>query len=507
MATNINMVSHTVESYKMPFENRVWHNYPGQPDGGVGTALSGTLDYPSLTGRVLDDGTTQLSQVAYNGFGKPTSIIDPVGRQTLLTYDANQIDLLKVQQKTAVGNATIASFTYNSQHEPLTYADVAGQTTTYAYDMTGELIQVTDEYNSGGYLTRIVNPNGKTPASFTYDSVGRIATRTDSEGLTVSFAYDALDRITQETYPDGTTRQYTWNMLDLASVKDRQGRTTQYTYDAVRHLTGIVDPIGRQTQFTYYENGRLKSLTDPNGNMTTWTIDLQNRITRKQFADGSQVTDTYEKTTSRVKSITDVLGQVKQYSYTQDDQLAGIDYLNAVNPTPKVQFTYDPYFRRLASMTDGNGTRIYQYQPPGAPGALRLAQESGPYQNDSIRYQYDALGRVIARTVDSSAESFAYDTLSRVISHASALGPIDMSYLGETTQITSRQLRGGTPGATWAHDSNTNDRRLIAITNAGDSRSYRYTTTPENILTHIAESGSPDGAIPAQTWDYTYDQS
>jgi RHS repeat-associated protein len=513
VSSNINMVSHTVESYKMPFENRVWHNYPGQPDGGIGTALSGTLDYPSLTGRVLDDGTTQLSQIAYNSLGKPTGAIDPVGRQTLFTYDPNQIDLLKVQQKTAAGNATVASFTYNSQHEPLTYTDAAGQTTTYAYDVVGNLIQATDplglvtkyEYNSGGYLTRLVDPNGKTATSLTYDSAGRIATRTDSEGLTVSYSYDALDRITQETYPDGTTRQYTWNKLDLASVKDRRGRTTQYTYDAVRNLTDITDPMGRQTQFTYYENGLLKSLIDPTGNVTTWTIDLQNRVTGKQYADGSQWSYTYEKTTSRLKSITDALGQVKQYNYTQDDQLAGIDYANAVNPTPSVRFAYDPSFRRVVSMTDGGGTRAYQYQPLGSPGALSLAQESGPYQNDGIGYQYDALGRLIGRTVDTNAETFAYDSLSRLTSHLNALGAFDLSYLGETGQITSRQLRGAAARTAWSYDTNTNDRRLTAISNSGAARGYQYTTTPEYIISHIAETATSGAAAPTQAWDYTYD--
>lgn len=513
--TNILMVSHTIESVKMPFENRVWHNYPGQPNAGIGTAIAGTLDYPSLTGRVLDDGTTQLSQVTYNTLGKPTAMIDPVGRQTLFTYDANEIDLLKVQQKTAAGNSTIASFTYNSQHKPVTATDAAGQTSTYLYNPSGDLIQTTDalgrvtkyEYNGGGYLTRIVNPNGKTAASFTYDTTGRIASRTDSEGRTVSFAYDPLDRLTQETYPDGTTRQYTWNKLDLASVTDRQGRVKQYTYDAVRNLIGMTDPMGRQTQFTYYENGALKSLIDPNGNVTTWTIDLQGRVTGKQYADGSQSSNAYEKTTSRVKSSTDARGQVKQYTYALDDQLAGIDYTNVINPTPSVKFTYDPYFSRLASITDGGGTRTYQYQPLGAPGALRLAQESGPYQNDAIGYQYDALGRLIGRTVDSSTESFAFDSLSRLTSTVGPLGAFDLAYLGETGQLASRQLRGAATGTAWSYDTNANDRRLTAIANGGAARGYQYTTTPENLVTRIVETAASDGAAPTQTWDYSHDQA
>ena len=47
------------------------------------------------------------------------------------------------------------------------------------------------------------------------------------------------------------------------------------------------------------------------------------------------------------------------YAYAKDDRLTGITYTGAVNPTPNVSFTYDPYFPRLASMTDGTGTRQY----------------------------------------------------------------------------------------------------------------------------------------------------
>ena len=61
----------------MPFENRVWNNYPGQ------TWAAGTVNTtsykPSMVARVLDDGTTQLLQYSYNNFGKTTKMTDPLG--------------------------------------------------------------------------------------------------------------------------------------------------------------------------------------------------------------------------------------------------------------------------------------------------------------------------------------------------------------------------------------------------------------------------------------------
>ncbi len=178
-----------------------------------------------------------------------------------------------------------------------------------------------------------------------------------------------------------------------------------------------------------------------------------------------------------------------------------------MNPTPGVRFAYDPYFRRRVSMTGGEGTTTYEYQPAGSPGALKLAKVSGPSPNATIAWQYDALGRTIGRTVGSSAESFTYDTLGRVASHASDLGAFDIAWLGQTTQITGRTLRGGTVETDWTYDTNTNDRRLTAIANSGAARGYRYTTTPQNIIAQIVETAAADSVWPAQTWNYSHDDA
>lgn len=73
--------------------------------------------------------------------------------------------------------------------------------------------------------------------------------------------------------------------------------------------------------------------------------------------------------------MTDALGQIKQYAYANDNRLTGVAYSNAVNPTPNVAFSYDPYLPRVASMTDGNGATQYSYAGSSSFGALRLQQE------------------------------------------------------------------------------------------------------------------------------------
>ena len=187
--------------------------------------------------------------------------------------------------------------------------------------------------------------------------------------------------------------------------------------------------------------------------------------------------------------------------------MAGIAYTNAVNATPNVSWKDDPYFVRPVSMTDGTGATAYTYQPIGALGALQLAQADGPYNNDTIGYAYDALGRPVTRTVGGSPETFGYDAINRPTTEGNALGTFNLGYLGQTGQLASQLLQGGAVGTSWTYDTNENDRRLKAITNSGATRSYQLTTTPESDITQISEIAGAGSAFPSQTWSYSVDDS
>ena len=248
LAINGNWVSitgDTVESIKYPLENRIWFTYPNQTSG-LGAGASGTYEQPNGTGRVLDDGTTQLTLKDYNTLGNVTRRVDALGRETTYEYDPNLIDVLRVKQKSsATATTLLASFTYNSQHLPLTATNAAGQTTTFTYNAAGQVTTVTNALNqkttyvyaANGNLTTVTNANNKTAMTYTYDAFNRVATRTDSEGYAIAYTYDAFDRVTRETYPDTTHRDSVYDKLDRVSMTDRLGRATLYTYDALRRLT------------------------------------------------------------------------------------------------------------------------------------------------------------------------------------------------------------------------------------------------------------------------------
>jgi YD repeat-containing protein len=134
--SSLGQTSGIKESVLEPLESRVWFAYAGQ----ASTVVEGTNGQPSIVARVLDDGTSQITRLEYNSFGKTTKVTDPIGRISRFTYSTNEIDLLEVRQQigtNAANTELLASFIYNSSHLPLTTVDAAGQTNYFEYNANG----------------------------------------------------------------------------------------------------------------------------------------------------------------------------------------------------------------------------------------------------------------------------------------------------------------------------------------------------------------------------------
>src|SRR5207302_9977757 len=120
---------------------------------------------------------------------------DPVGRLTSYTYDTNNVDLLTVYQKNPAGVSTdpsgaaadkVASYIYNSLHEPLTATDAAGKITTYTYRSDGH-----------GQLQSVQNAKGETTI-YGYGPVTGVPT--DDLASDASQTYNNTSTVTSLTY-------------------------------------------------------------------------------------------------------------------------------------------------------------------------------------------------------------------------------------------------------------------------------------------------------------------
>ena len=465
---NSGLASGILESEKDQLESRVWYTYPGQS---FPTSTGSSADR-SAVARVLDDGSSQIYRYEYNTVGKVTKVTDPLGRVTTNTYSTNLIDLLEVRQVVGSTTELLSSFTYNSQHLPLTSVDAAGQTNFFGYNSYGQLTATTNAlnqtvtmfYDTNGYLTNITGALPGATTSFTYDGYGRVRTVTDSEGFTVTTDYDAADRPTKVTYPDGTYEQIVYDALDPVLTKDRRGHWTKKYYDSLRRLTDVEDALGRLTHFEWCNCGTLESIIDPLNHTTTWLRDLRGRVTAKIYPDTTQVNYTYETSTSRLRKVTDAKNQSTVYDYYVDNNLKQVTYTNAVVATPTVSFTYETNYNRILTMTDGNGTNTYSYYAVtnGQLGAGKLHSLDGPWANDTITYAYDELGRVKSRTIDNVAVDMTYDPLGRVTVVTNALGTFTNNYVNTTPRVSSMVYPNGQT-TTFSYFGNTNDQRLQTI--------------------------------------------
>jgi RHS repeat-associated protein len=508
---DMNVTSRILEGVKPALENRIWYAYPGQVSGWD----MGTSSQASYAARVLDDGSTQLYKYEYNAVGKLTKVTDPLNRVTIYGYGTNNvldsipatgtgIDLLQVQQQNGASTDLLESMTYNAQHQPLTMADAAVQTTNFSYDTNGNLQTVVtpprgsltlaqrtttylyyaDNASLGpGRLQQITGPISGATTSFAYDGYGRVHTATESDGYALTTDYDNFDRPTQLTYPDGTYEQRTYNRLDIDSSRDRLGRWTRYFYDAVRHLILTRDPLGQVVTYQWCICDTLDKLIDANGNATSWARDPENRLTSETRADSTQTLFTYENTTSRLKRRMDAKGQYRDTAYFKDDTVQQISYPNSSPTTPTVSFTYESAYKRLATMVDGTGTTSYTYYPVtigGTLGATQLATVTGPLSNSTIAYSYDELGRLSGRSINSVAATSVYDELGRVTSVTNALGSFTYGYVNQTSRLQSVTYPNGQTGG-YSYFPNSGDHRLQEILN------------------------QKTGSVTISKFDYTYD--
>jgi RHS repeat-associated protein len=497
-ADSFTVSGYQIQSIKQPLESRVWYEHVAE----TFTNGTGADGRPAMTGRVLDNGTSQINRYEYNHRGRTTRHVDPLGREKIYEYDNNDFDLVRVKTKSVQSEVVVAAHTYNSQHLPLVSTNAANQETAYAYNALGQLETITLPERDGiiedrtitytydseaGRLAGSSEPGGRT-FSYSYDSYGRIQTTTDFEGYSLNFDYDSLDRLVKVTYPDETTEEWQYERLDSAREKDRLGRWSLSIYDALRRLIATQDPSGKQVEWGYCECGTLNRIIGPNGTSTVREYDLQGRLSKEIRADDSFTEYEYD-SLGRIAKVTDAKDQETHYLYSLDNALLGLSYSNEEVSTTDVTFSYadpstgllDPH-GRVRQVTDGIGTTVYTYHPPGQLGALLLESVDGPLSNDTVSYDYDARGRVVARTLGTTTTAWNYDNQGRLRAITDPIGTFEFKYDGASNRFA-----------------------FIRYPN-GQTSTYKYFAAADDYQLQQIHHRSPDGSN-LNKFDFVFDQA
>lgn len=312
-----------------------------------------------------------------------------------------------------------------------------------------------------------------------YDSFGNVGTVTEINptGGTRVTKHDYINNTTKwiiglhasESSSAGQiSRTFDVNGRVISVIKD--GVPTGFTYDANGNVASKTMPSGAIYKYSNYKLGVPQTESNPLSIVVNRVVDDAGNVVAETNGEGSTTTFTYD-SMNRLTSIKPELGQSKSINYTPTSRTATRGAL--VEKT-----LYDP-FGRLASVTLAGITTLYQYD-----GLGRRTFVSDPGVTTGVRYQYDALGRVIRITnADSTFQSISYYAGSQsVTDERGKVTTLNFRAYGDPNK---RQLMGiiaPESNASISITRNAHDQ-IESIAQAGLKRTYGYDS--HNYLTSV----------------------
>lgn len=554
--------------------------------GAASNRLDRTIDYePSQTYR--SNLYTWTNGLVY-------SHTDPLGLTTVNTWDALQrlrrvdypdgtyvtntylnLDLVQVRDRMGFSN----SFGYNSVRQLVAATNANGAVTrygycscgslnavtnafgtpiqaitTYSWDLQGHLLQtvgpdlytVTKNYNALGQVTNITdglmsttnwynnqglqmassNAFGQVAAAI-YDTLDRATNTVDGNAVTTTNTFDNLDRLLTRGYPDGGVERfvYAFGTNSPISYTNQLGtNVVNFTYDSLARKTLEVYPGLRTNVFSYDAANNLLTLTDGKSQVTAWNYDQYGRSTNKVDAAGNVIFICQYDADNRLTNRWTPAKLGTTYSYDPVGNLTNVVY--AVSPS--ISLAYDP-LNRLTNMTDAVGTTRYTYT-----GAGLLLTEDGPWNDDTITYNYNSMRLRTSLSLQAPnaspwAESYVYDSAERLSGVTSPAGTF--SYLYDSTRhlqvssidlpnsayitnsfnsvsrLLSTILKNNTNGVLNAHSYayNLDGQRTFLTNIAGDYRNYVYDNIGQLISANGFEANGTNRL--QEQLSYVYDSS
>ena len=248
--------------------------------------------------------------------------------------------------------------------------------------------------------------------AFAPDTVGNLATVTDSHGHTTATSYQWGVPSSVSTPTMGISR--TINSDGTVAEESRGGQTTGFTYDAVGRLRVTTPPAGAAATTDYAADGSSVTMSRSNSSVTT-TVDGFGRPLSTMDAVGVQTFTDYDVEGRRTfQSAPFTGGTPGGNAFTYD----ALGRLTSIRHADNTTVTYS-YSGTDVAVTDENGhTTTQHWETFGAPGNGRLASVRDA-ANQLWSYQYNALGsltRVIAP--EGPDRTWAYNGSNQVTSES-----------------------------------------------------------------------------------------
>lgn len=463
------------ETDRTIIESTTVHNNRGQVDRQY---VSQDLATSSINGYKTPESGWKYSSYVYDGLGRVTSTTGADGTSTSTDYSTAWQQLV-TNPRGYKHRYYYNAFGQLAKVEELNASHALYATTTYAYDVLGNLNQITDAVGNTttmGYdwLSRKTSMSDPDMGGWTYvyDGNGNLTSQTDAKGQTITLAYDALDRPTGKTYPAGS---------GMTNVTYSYDSTSGGNYGTGRR-TGMTDGSGTMA-WKYDTRGRLVQETrtvDSVNYSTSYTYDSADRLLTITYPTSEVVTSTYNGRGLPYSISGSVAGSL--VSSTLYNQLGQVNRINLGNGTYST-FTYYGL---------DNSSGYY-----GKPWQTKTTKATAG-DRQSLTYTWDANSNLTQRqdAVSGQTETFTYDFLDRLTAVSGAYSnSFAYSTIGNITSKNGTSYTYGTKphavttvGSTsYAYDANGNmttrgsqtltwdvENRVVGVTGGGVTMSAVY---------------------------------
>lgn len=243
----------------------------------------------------------------------------------------------------------------------------------------------------------IMDENGYT-TTFTYNSMGRVLTKTDPRNPAGSNQYV-------------TTYNYAPNNVDLLYVTDffhsASHPAVSLGYDANRNVNSISDGLGRTTTILYNQYGQPGTITDATNQARVCNYNALQQLS-SITQNGQTLLSITPDVIGRPATVTDVNGYTLNYKYNDLNRLIrtfypdgtysenewGCCHLDAQQDRAGnvTRFFYDELNRQIFLVDSGNRVLQYEYDPVG--NLIQLIDGAG----NTTSWQYNNRNRVTQKT-------------------------------------------------------------------------------------------------------------
>jgi YD repeat-containing protein len=221
---------------------------------------------------------------------------------------------------------------------------------------------------------------------------GRVFEITRSDGRSAKLDFDTRGRVIRSDSFSGehVSTQYDGNS-NVHLVTDELGHATEYVYNSDNTVREVTNPDGKKTEYSW-ENGLLKSVKNPAHETTSYERDIQGRITAETDPSGEKTLQEYDEH-GYVDRVTDQLHHVTRFDYSSMGHMKeSIDEAGA-----RTKYEYDD-----------NGNLTKTIDPLGNESTTTFDEQQQPvdtYLNGKLKSRtvYDELGRVVS-TMDGNGD-------------------------------------------------------------------------------------------------------